>query len=300
MVLGLVGVVAGLVVGLNVAVDPYGLYRDTHGRKLPAYGDSRVSKYLLSVHYVPQNFDAVLIGSSASANWEMAGIEKLRVYNDSLDGGNIVEGKALVDQMLSVPGIRVAFLLVHPYLTSAHNMETVAMEPSLKYSGLGSDNLLTAYKEMLKVRLHRGHAFNNPTGTEPFDVLPTKLNPVMEKLLDPATPFQIDPVALTAYRDVVSEFRAHQVQLIFVIPPMLEELILSKQAAFRDYYQLIESSRKPEDLTIDFTSEDFAGFRRNRANFGDGVHMFTKPAGEVVSVINARVNDWIAQGRLHP
>jgi len=50
---------------------------------------------------VPANFDAVLIGSSMSANWNTSKIKALRVYNESMSAANIVEEKALVDHALS-------------------------------------------------------------------------------------------------------------------------------------------------------------------------------------------------------
>src|SRR5262245_46919446 len=118
--LGSIVVITGVVVAGNVGLDVYGLFRDAHGRHLPAFGDDRVAKYLLSNNYVPANFDAILIGTSVSANWNTRKIHALRVYNESMSAANIVEEKALVDRALSQPGIQVAMLIVHPYLTNSH------------------------------------------------------------------------------------------------------------------------------------------------------------------------------------
>jgi hypothetical protein len=298
MVVSLIAAGGGLVVGFNVAFDPYGLYHDTRGRRLTVYGDPRVAKYLLNVRYVPDNFNAILIGSSMSANWDMTGVEKLRFYNESLDGGNVVEDKAVVEPALSKPGITVAALIVHPYFTHSHDFETVRLEPSLRSSALGSENLLNAYKDIVRVRLHRAHQLNDYAGTEQFETVPPQLNPTLRRMMRPGTPFEVDPIALAAYRDLVAELRAHHVRMIFIVPPVFEDLLRAQQTAFQDYAQLIEANMASQDLLIDFTSEEFADFRKNRANFGDGIHLFKNSAAVVVSRINARINDWIAQGRL--
>ena len=298
MVFGLIAACGGPIVGFNIAVDPYGLYRDPRERRLPAYGDPRVAKYLLSERYVPGNFNAILVGSSLSANWNMAGVEKLRVYNQSLDGGNIAEGKALVDAALSRPGISVAALIVHPYCTHSHDFQTVSLQPSLAFSALGSQTLLAAYVDMLQERLHRPREVVDYDGTEHFLHPPTRLNPIMRQMFRPGAAFEVDPIALTAFRDLVAELRAHHVQIVFIVPPISEDLFRAQQTAFRDYARLIEANVGPEDLLIDFTSAEFADFRSTRENFGDGVHFVASAAAVIVSHINARINDWIAEGRL--
>src|SRR5215468_6006177 len=92
-----------LIICANAAADIYGLFREPEHRSLRIYGDERLAKYLLSTRYVPANFDGVLIGTSASANWDTGKMRSLRLYNESLNGGNIVEEKAILDQLLLHP-----------------------------------------------------------------------------------------------------------------------------------------------------------------------------------------------------
>ena len=84
-----------IVVLVNMSIDIYGIFRSTKGRHLVVYGDERIAKYLLSERYVPENFDSLLIGSSVSANWNTQGIDSFRAYNESIEGGNIVEEKVI-------------------------------------------------------------------------------------------------------------------------------------------------------------------------------------------------------------
>src|SRR5258708_6126067 len=125
LILGL----GGAVVGFNIALDIYGLYRPTHGRHLVVYGDPRVANHLLSVHYIPKNFDSLLIGFSVSANGDVKPIERLHMYNHSLNGGTAIEIKALVDMLPAEAKMRVAFVIVQPFQTHAHSFETVVMNP---------------------------------------------------------------------------------------------------------------------------------------------------------------------------
>lgn len=296
LILGLGSAVAAV----NAAADIYGLYRSTQGRALAPYGDARVSKYLLSAHYVPENFNAILLGASFSANWDMTALEKLRVYNESLNGGNIIEEKALAESALSRPGISTAFLCVHPALTYSHEYMTSKLEPKLKFSSLGSLSLWNAYKDMAYVRLGRSPLNYDHAGTEDFGRLAPDMGPKMKAFWTGDDHFESDPVALAAYRDLIAELRQHRVQIIFIVPPTLEELLRTKKNAFEQHVQLIRTYSTAGDKWIDFRSEAPEEFRTNHSNFPDGVHLIPEAAKQIVSMINAHVNEWIADRSLTP
>lgn len=288
----------GTLAGVNIAVDLYGLYTPVHGRRLVVYGDPRVAKYLLNTHYVPENFNSVLIGPSVSANWDMTAIRQLRVYNDSLNAGNAMELKAVVESALSKPGIRVAFLLVHPALTDSHEYMTVSLTPRLRASSLGSMSLWEAYKDILKIRLHRSRLMFDYAGTEDFGEIPTVMNDRMKRMWKPGADFAVDPTALAAYRELVGELHAHQVRIVFVIPPAFEGLLEGKRAAFDKYARFIQAEMTAADKWIDFTAGPLTDLRRDRANFPDDVHLVPQAAQQVVSYLDASLNGWIEQNWL--
>jgi len=296
LVLGL----GGGVIGTNVILDPYGLYRPTQGRRIVSYGDSRIAKYLLNARYVPENFNAVLIGSSVTGNWDMSRVEKLKIYNDSLNGGNITEGDALLEMAIRQPGISTVVLLVHPAMTSDHDFETVRLRPDLTRSALGSLSLLDAYKDMIYVRLHRRPTFEtfDAAGTETFDDLPTEMNSSMKALWKPGDSFDVDPIALATYRDAIRQVRAKRLQIIFVVPPTAEYLLQTKRAAFDRYVEMIRADSTPDDLWIDFMTDEYAAFRRDRTHFPDGSHLTPEAAGIVVSYVDAAIDDWFDRERV--
>lgn len=290
----LLAATAALVV-INISADVYGLYRPTQGRRLNVYGDARIAKYLLSCNYVPHNFNAILIGGSFSANWDMTAVDKIRIYNESLNGGNIVEEKAIAEAAISRPGISTAFILVHPALTYSHDYMTVRLAPRLRYSSLGSVSLWFAYKDMLYIRLHRSPQNYDYAGTEDFGTFATEMPPNMRRFWSGGDHFDVDPVAIAAYRDLIGELRAHHIQLIFIVPPTFEGLLETKRVSFKNYVRLIQTYSTPGDQWIDFSTDQHADFRAIRSNFPDGVHLTPQAARTVVSDINATITKWATE-----
>lgn len=287
--------------GVNVMIDVYGLYWPARGRRLPVFGDERVSKYLLSMRYVPENFDAILSGASVSANWDVTKIKAVRVYNGSLDGGSIVEAKAMIEAALDRPGISTVLLVVHPALTYSHNFQTVELNPSLKRSALGSWSLWSAYKGMANIWLRRMPQTFDYAGTETFLNARSEMNINMRQMWS-APEFALDPVALQAYRDLVAKLRARGIQLVFIVPPTSEQLLQTKREPLEKYLQEMREQIGTKGLWIDFLSPEYTNLCA-RANFSDGVHLTSDGALKVVAQINIIVSQWIANRQLvvaHP
>jgi hypothetical protein len=283
---------AGVAIAANVSADIYGLYRDPAGRALPVYGDERVAKYLLSTRYVQANFDGALIGSSISANWPVARMKRARLYNESPNGGNIVEEKAIVERLLERGHPRGVVLVVHPYLTASHEFNSVRLEPRLAWGALGSENLVDAYKRMLKIRLGKDKLVFDAAGVADFDDKTTKLNVHLEAMMKPGSDFEIDPVARSAYRDVVLALRAHRIPIAFVVPPISDQMRARKGDAFGRYAAEILRDRAPDDVLVDFTAEELGAIGHEAANFTDGVHLRASAAARLAAAMAERLPDW--------
>lgn len=296
--IGLTTLLVIAAMSIDFAVDLYGIFRNPQSRHLRGYGDDRVAKYLLSERYVPTNFDAILIGSSVSANWNMAKIDGFKVYNESVNGGDIVEEKAIVDRALGSSKIRLAILVVHPFLTSSHEFETVHVTPRENLGALGSQNLLDAYKDKLRERFHRGAPVFDEFGTYPSGDVGREMNQTLKKLMVPAKNFKVDPIALTANEDFVAELHAANIPIVYVVPPMSDLLLESRKEEVDAYSNLILKNKSERDQVIDFTSPNYDDFRRNRGDFSDGVHLTKVGATEIVAQINLRLNDWVRTGHL--
>ena len=284
------------VIGTNVVLDPYGLYRTTEGRRLVSYGDPRIAKYLLNARYVPEHFNAVLVGSSVTGNWDMSRVEKLRIYNDSLNGGNITEGDAILEMAIRQPGISTVLLLVHPAMTSNHEFRTVTLGPELRRSALGSLSLWEAYKDMIYVRLHRLAVWGtfDAAGAETFHDLDSEMNDSTKALWKAGDTFDVDPIAIATYRDAIRHIRGKRLQIIFVVPPTEETLLQTKRAAFDRYVRMIRADSTADDLWIDFTTDRYAAFRKDATNFPDRSHLTAEAAGTLVSYLDAAITEWFA------
>jgi hypothetical protein len=296
-VIGALALGAGICLGLNVWFDIYGLFRNPHGRLLPAYGDERIAKYLLNEHYVPANFDGLLLGPSITANWYTKRFENFRIYNESLNGGNIVEEKSVVDQALPSHKMRIALMLVHPSLTLSHDFQTVPLTPRENLAALGSQSLLDAYKDVVLQRRHAS-VETDGFGTEYFGD-PKVLNPINVRLMQPGTDyFDVDPIALKTYSDLLQEFCAYHVQTVLIVPPLAESLYGPKKTAFKNYLELIRSHAPEQMNLIDFTSDEYEAFRRDRANFSDGIHLTRLGADRTTDEVNRRLKEMRVTGSL--
>ena len=286
------------IAAINADIDIYGIFRNPENRHLPGYGDDRVAKYLLSEKYVPTNFNGLVIGSSVSANWDISHIDAFRMYNESLNGGNIVEEKTIVDQALANPRIKLAIVVVHPFLTSSHDFETVHVTPRENLGALGSQNLLDAYKGKVGSHFHKNTQSFDESGVFLLEDTHREMNAALRKVMDSNDGFKIDPIALQANRDLVAELHAAKIPIVFVIPPLSQTLLAPRQRQLNAYSTLILEDKGQSDKVIDFSSPDFDAFRRNEANFVDGVHLTSSGARELVAEINEQLNDWLRTGQL--
>jgi hypothetical protein len=284
--------VAGAIVAANVAVDMFGLYRNPAGRKLPVYGDERVGKYLLSTRYVQANFDGALFGSSISANWPTVRMTHARLYNESLNGGNIVEEKAIAERLVAGGNVHGAIMVVHPYLTASHEWNSVTLVPRLEWGALGSENLFDAYKRRLKIILHKDKLMFDADGTGDFDDKAKKLNAHLEALMKPGADFEIDPIARAAFHDIVAMLHAHKIPVAFVVPPVSDAMRARKGDAFAKYTTEILRDWATGDVVIDFTSDELAAIGHDAANFTDGVHLRSTAAAELVRTVDAHLAEW--------
>ena len=273
---------------LNMRLDIYGLFRDTHGRRLGVIDNERRTKLLLSQRYVPENFDGVLIGSSVSNNWNTGAIRNFRIYNESLDGGTISEEKLLIHKVMQKSGLKLAICVVNPGLTAVHGFSSGDMTEREYWGALGSTSLYRAYAKMVSGRTGAPRYLSDEYGTELNDD-PIKLNAVLREMWAPDTEFHVDPDAFTDYRELVQELRQHGVRLAVVLPPTYEGLFEPKRQAFLRYTNRLMTVFSSKDTFIDFTAPEFNSLRQDPKNFKDGVHLSRQCAATVVEVLNERL-----------
>jgi hypothetical protein len=273
---------------VNVRLDIYGLFRDTHGRHLGVIENDRRTKFLLSERYVPENFNGVLIGSSVSNNWNTSAIRMFRVYNESIDGGNISEEKLLIEKVLRKSALKLAICVVHPYMTESHGFKSQEMTEREYWGALGSKTVYRTYRVLLK-----GSASGSPYQWDEFGAAqadgPRKLDLDLQKMMEPGTEFHVDSEALADYRALVDELRRQGARLTIVVPPTYTGILQPKRQAFARYLDRVMPIFSPEDSVIDFNAPEYGSLVRDPQNFRDGVHFSRQGAAKIIAALNERL-----------
>ena len=119
----LLALVVGAELALAWRLDVFGILRNPAGRALITSSHERQAKYLLNEAYVPENFNALIIGASASVNWRPQRLTGYRFYDESLEGGNATEQRKLVELALRRGHFQVALVGIFPRITGSHELQ---------------------------------------------------------------------------------------------------------------------------------------------------------------------------------
>ena len=269
--LGLVAVVVGLNLLLAWRMDIFGLLRDPRGRELVNSRHERKAKYLLNFNYVPENFDALVIGASSSANWRLEGLSQYHFYNESMLGADGTEERMLVEKALEKGHYKVALVGIALALTDRHDLQD-GLNQVDPHEALGSFYAYVMILDRLHDRLlhRRSDFFSDGSWVFP----PHKLTPP-----DPNLPFvrkAKDQKAAEDYRIMIQELMAHGTRVIYVIAPHYGLGVGGARQVFQDYVRDFLATNPPAPV-INFNDDRFAAIHDNPEYFIDEDHL--SPAG---------------------
>lgn len=257
-----------------ISVDPYGMWRDPTGRKLPiaVTANGRKAKFFLSKHYVPDNFEGLIIGPSVLANWDISSIAGTRVYNLSLDGADAVEEKLVMDQALHHGHYKLAIFALDPTNTSVHSVKG-GLDHTTSSEDIASFHLYIEEAAYAFREIHSGAGY--------ADIAPNgHYNRRFRKSLEPKAEdpsrFQVDPIALNQWREMISALQRQGAFIVYVVPPIYRPSYLLNRWYFQTYKARIVPL-VPNAPLIDFNSPEYAALCSDPDNFADAEH--TEPAG---------------------
>ena len=277
LTLGTAILVAALAIAVGYAIDPYGLFRDPSGRKLCVYFEERKAKFFMSKRYVPANFDSLLLGPSSSDNWDMSSLAGVRIFNESLSGGNASEARILVNQAAQRKHFKLAVLVLAPIMTHNHDVDA-QLEDVNPFEAIVSIHAFVHEVDYLRLATHHdlGKVAAAPNGQYQF-IFPRHFDG------PPMGPddFAIDPVALKEYRNLVQMFRNQGTTVIYLLPPIYEPYYQAYKSGFDDYARRILAELPPAPV-VDFQSPQYTAFRSNTDNFLDWYHL--EPVGAAKAV----------------
>jgi len=130
------------IIAFNIYMNEYGLFGNAKGKSIKIWHDERTSKYLLSYNYIPANFEGILIGPSVSVNLNTKKINDFKIYNASLNGGNISELKYIADNIIQRGNLKFIIICLYPYMTKDHGRKTSSIDPREYWGSLGSKQAL--------------------------------------------------------------------------------------------------------------------------------------------------------------
>jgi hypothetical protein len=266
--------VAAANLAIAFAVDPYGVWRNPAGRKLPVavITTGRKAKFLLSERYVPMNYDGLIIGASNLATWDIPTLAGAQIYNLSLEGGDSTEEKIVLDQALHRGHFKLAVFVLSTAMTASHDVKG-GLDATTTAESLASFHLYIQEAAYAVRAVHHGAGLIDIAANGHYNYRP------MHKNLDlngTPTPFQIDPVALTNYRAMVQALKDQGATIVYVAPPLYEPFYRLHQAESEAYLKTM-LSLLPSAPLIDFQASEYAALCSDPNNFADTAHL--EPAG---------------------
>jgi hypothetical protein len=294
---GFSAVCAGLI-ALNMVLDPYGLFRSSRTRSLPVYGEERIAKYLYSMRYIPENFDGILLGSSVSDNLDPRQFHGYRIYNASINGGNVEDLRPIAENVYGKSELKLTLVCIHRYLTLDHGNKTDLMTPRQYWGALGSPQLLAAYLSGLAIRRGVVHGEYDDMGTLRESADPDSA--VVRRTIDKAVGdiqrgqasvgnYSIDPVALAGLNRILTTARHRSRRMLVFYPPIPASVFAIRRAEFARYRETVGSLLGPGDVVVDFNDPSHSGLREDLLNFQDAVHLSKSGAAAVMSELSGTV-----------
>ncbi len=276
-----------VVVGLNLLVawkvDLFGLLRDARGRSIHTSRHERQAKYLLNFHYVPENFDALVIGNSSSLNWRLDGLTGYHFYNESLLSGDGVEENMFVEKALETGHFKVALMSISRGLTDRRDKQDGLDEASPK-EALGS---FYEYVMMLD-RVAHPHSDYGANGC--WQIAGTTPEPPNYSKIFPVSPLEQE--SLQDYVQLANDLLKRGTRIVYFIPPHFG-LGVPRCREILDGYDRYLLARLPPGPVMNFDADEYAWIHDNPAFFIDEDHLSPAGADVVTKIVNEKMHEFL-------
>ena len=279
-------VLLALAVGAELALawrlDVFGVLRDPAGRALITSSHERQAKYLLNEAYVPVNFNALIVGASASVNWRPQRLTGYRFYDESLEGGNATEQRKLVELALRRGRFQVALVGIFPRITGSHELQD-GLDQVNRAEAFGSLAAFNIEAEMLVDKLrHRTPTFYLDGSHE---MPSTKPEPPTVKMN-----MKQDLQSIEDYRALVQELQSDGVRVIYVVYPVYTPAYDFNRDALLAYRRDFPATLPPAPV-IDLNDPQYKAFRDDPANYIDEIHLSREGADKLTDILNTRMHE---------
>lgn len=288
---------------LNYSVNDFGLWRSRDQVRI--WKLEKTSKFLLAHRYIPENYPAILVGSSVSDNIDPRDISAIKLYNLSMAGGNMSEiGKAVRLYLARAKSPQIMVVNLHPYMLATTGAKSFQVHGKEYYGSLFSalPVIVWAYKIGNLVGIggaefdHSYAGWQNLERTTPKQAL--NLHP--KEMLEDCRKENwqgdlIDPNAYQELDDVLKLARARGVQIIAYFHPYIKAQWDVYHACGKGPFFIQEMQKlfKSGEIAIDFNTPTYQAITAREDLRLDLAHMTnegsTMIAKEIDKVLTARL-----------
>lgn len=286
--------------GLNYFRDDFGLFRHVENRKIRIYTSERVSKYLLSLRYIPANYDGVIVGPSLSDELDPAKIHGYRIYNLSIAGGNISQIRLCTENVIRNGSPKLLIICLDPYLTRETGLNDRRLNPRMYWSVLGSTFSFQYFWDRFEKTWSKKIDGFADSWNGKRDL--AKIN--MNKNLDPekaikdfARVVERGKPDLTVSNEVLAEFRAllekarsSNVQVVAFFYPQPYLVFKAEEVQYRGFQEQVRTLFSRNDTVYDFNGDEYLAFRQDYTNYSDHGHLSVKGADFIVGELDRKLS----------
>lgn len=287
----------GLSIALVFCFVSFNYYYDIHGvfgnRKslIKVYANERSAKYLLAHEYIPNNYEAFIVGPSLAANLNPADTKEQLIYNASCLGLNATEMKKMSSKIVEAGKVHTAYVCVAPYIFMNSGMKTGMMHEKEVQGALGSTGLLKTYmlqflreKELAPTKFPKdvihANGFNN------YNLEMKHSNPeefIAEKLNEGDFEVSVDQQAVEDLRSMLQNMVVNDVKPIVYFSPVPKVLYERYYDEYQKFYNALDQALMTDISFIDFNEGEYEHFTSDYSNYIDHGHLSPKGAAFVIN-----------------
>jgi hypothetical protein len=284
-----------LFASINYQIDQFGLWGRVQGLRILSY--EKTSKYLMAHRYIPENFNALLIGASVSDNVDTSQFKSLKMYNLSMNGGNISEIREATKKVFENSPPQLLLICLHPYIVKDSGIKGSQISTKEYYGSLFSLLPLKMLKEWVKINWlgrpdkYRGSEYG-AYYFERFYSGPALDVALKRRKKQGGSGIKIDPKAREHLGDVVSLARENNTRIVAFYYPIYEKWNREQKVTgdwdrFKDSMgRLFEEHEK----VVDLNAPRYAKFTGDPSNYTDG-HLSRKGADHLAKLLESIIED---------
>jgi len=286
-----------VIIAVNYYFDDFGLFRSHSERRI--WAREKTSKYLMSYKYIPENFDAVLVGSSVSANMDTRKLTGYKVYNLSMNSGNITELKYPLDVLVESGKIKAVIFCLYDYTTKDSGVKGNQLSSKEYWGSLYSTIPFDVFKYKIKLNyLKIGPDIfkSSENGFQNFNL--TKTNVVFTEInkiymTNPRKKLPIDSVAYEELSQIVDSLHRKNIKIYGYFYPIYKEWfkVFESNGEWERYKRKMSDIFDPErDIIFDLNDSLYNYISDSKESYTDG-HLSDKGTEEVLKIIEKYISE---------